>query len=184
MENLKTILFLVVILLGLPLLIVWLNDKIFHRSPSKAKREEYSRRFEQRLLNPDFPAVEACVGCKLPDEVKKLYANKDEICQENFEVVLRQKEDSGGIWTVAFYLPADMEEMGDLSQDGNKLFPFANDGCGNEYLIDPRASGSEVVFHDHETGEFTRLGVNLTEFLSAPRKNSTWRLDLYAHTSN
>ncbi len=84
MENLKTILIIIAIFIGLPLIIVWANDKIFHRLPSKAKRDEYSRRFEERLLNPDFVGVEAALGCALPEEVKKLYANKDEILRENF----------------------------------------------------------------------------------------------------
>jgi hypothetical protein len=168
--DLKAILTVIAILLGLPLLIVWLNDKIFHRGLSKKEQEEYSRRFEERLLNPDFAAVEALLGCALPEELKKLYANKDEIMRGNFDVQLKPTGDTNGVWSVGFYEPADKEAVAGEWPDRKQYFNFANDGCGNAYLIDPRVSKSEVLFHDHETGEFTRLGVNLDEFLSAPRK--------------
>jgi SMI1 / KNR4 family (SUKH-1) len=172
MEKLKTILVIVAIFIGLPLLIVWLNDKIFHRIPSKAKWDEYSRQFEERLLNPDFAGVEAILGCTLPEEVRRLYSDKNEILRGDFEVIIKPANDSNGVCTVAYYTPADKEAVADYWEDCKKYFSFANDGCGNDYLIDPTVPKSKVWFHDHETGEFNDLGVTFEEFLSAPRKKT------------
>jgi hypothetical protein len=44
-----------------------------------------------------------------------------------------------------------------------------NEGCGNEYLIDPREDNPPVLFHDHETGELSRLCDRFSEFKDWPR---------------
>lgn len=50
------------------------------------------------------------------------------------------------------------------------LFPFANNGVGDRYLVDPRISDPPVVYLLHETGEIVELGVPLSAFLRAPRR--------------
>jgi len=117
METLKLILLLLAIYLGLPLLIVWANDKIFHRFPSKAKIEEYSRRFKERLLNPNFAAVEAHFKRPVPEELKKLYADKNEILRGDFEVQTKSRQNTDDCWYIAFYNPADEENLVDVWQD-------------------------------------------------------------------
>lgn len=170
METFKAILAILAILLGLPLLIVWLNDRIFHRTLSKKQQAEYSKRFVERQLNPDFTALEAHFGCAMPKELRELYANKEEIQRGDFTVLKKNTDGSEQSSDVAFYSPADLESLRDAWPDCKELFAFANDGCGNDYLIDPRKSASEVLFHDHETGEFTKVASTLVEFLSAPRR--------------
>ena len=166
----KAIFGIIVVLVVLPLLIVWLNDRIFRRRSSKKEREEYSKRFEERLLKPDFAALETHFGCAMPNELKELYANNEEIQRGDFEVVTKNSTGVEDTWTVAFYEPADLESLRDAWPDCKELFAFANDGCGNDYLIDPRKPATEVLFHDHETGEFSKVTSSLAEFMAAPRK--------------
>ena len=166
----KAIIGIVAIFVVLPLLIVWLNDRIFHRTSSKKELDEYSKRYKERLLNPEFAALEAHFGCTMPNELKELYASKEEIQRGNFDVVTKGRDGSKETWTVAFYEPADLESLRDTWPDCKELFAFANDGCGNDYLIDPRKPRSEVLFHDHETGEFSKVTSSLAEFIAAPRK--------------
>jgi hypothetical protein len=138
MEMVKLIGGILAILLGLPLLIVWLNDKVFRRLPSKAQRAEFSRRFTDRLLHPDFDTVEAHFDCSMPEAVKCLYKNKEEVVRENFEVQSQAASDPN--WYVAFYNPADAESLKDCWPDTRRFFAFASDGCGNDYLVDPRSA--------------------------------------------
>ena len=168
----KAIIGIVAIFVVLPLLILWLNDKIFRRGSSKKELGKYSKRYAERLLNPDFAALEAHFGCPMPVELKELYANKEEIQRGDFEVVTKGQDGSEDTWTVAFYEPADMESLRDAWPDCKELYSFANDGCGNDYLIDPCKPGSKVLFYDHETGEFSEVGLNLAGFIAAPRRSS------------
>jgi hypothetical protein len=168
----KDIIAILVILLGIPLLIVWLNDKLFHRRPSKKELDEYSKRYNQRLLNPDFAALEFHFGCPILIKLKDLYANKEEIQRRDFEVLTKKSDGSEATWSVALYEPADLESLRDAWPDCKELFAFANDGCGNDYLIDPRKPLAEVLFYDHEGGEFVNVGLTLAEFITAPRRSA------------
>jgi len=50
----KAILGMGLVLVLLPLLILWLIGRIFRHKASKKGRDEYSRRFEERVLKPNF----------------------------------------------------------------------------------------------------------------------------------
>ena len=165
----KAILGIAVVFTMLVALVLWLLDRIFHRKSSNNKLDEDSKRFKERVLKPDFAALEAYFGCPIPNEIKDLYANKEEIMRHHFEVVISKagKKES---WPVAFYMPADLESLRDVGEEQGELFFFANDGCGDAYVIDPRKPASEVLFHDHENGELTKVGLNLSEFVAAARK--------------
>jgi hypothetical protein len=153
----------------LAVLFLKINDRLFHRSKSKKELEEYSERFKERLQNPDFPALEKHYNCTFPQNVKDLYANKNDIMKGDFEVQVGAPPQS---FYVAYYMPADAEAIRDFMSDTKEYFAFANDGCGNDYLITPRDPTSEILLHDHETDELTHLGVNFAGFLSAPRKQA------------
>ena len=169
MTTFQTILGLLIIFIGLPLFIVWLNDKIFHRYPRRCELDEYSKRFTERLLAPQFAELENHFGCAIPEEIKCLYEDKAEIQKGDFEVTMAASDGSQQTWTVAFYEPADLESVRDGWQECDHLFAFANDGCGNEYVINPKETNTRVSFYDHETGEFTVVASSLSEFLQAPR---------------
>jgi hypothetical protein len=70
---------------------------------------------------------------------------------------------------VAYYQPADAETVRESWPGLEKYFAFANDGCGNEYLIKPGDDDPPVLFHDHETGELTRVSDHFSEFMQWPR---------------
>ena len=149
---------------------LWVIDKLFRRQPSKAEMDEYSRHFQERLLKPDFAAVEAHFGAALPDSLKKLYADKNEILRGDFEVVTKVEGAKSDPWFIAFYEPADAESLRESWPGCEPYFAFANDGCGNEYLIKPGVPDPEVLFHDHETSEMTKVAGALTAFLASPKQ--------------
>jgi len=157
----------------LPVLILWLRDKIFDRPMTKEQMDEYSRRFRERLANPDFSALEEHFGHALPLPLKSLYANSEELNRDgDFEVVPPAGADATDPSYVAFYNPADAESLEHNFHDADAYFAFADDGCGNAYIIDPRETDPPVMFHDHETGEIEPVAPSLSGFLSWERRES------------
>lgn len=49
------------------------------------------------------------------------------------------------------------------------FFPFANDGCGNRYIVNPHEADPVVYFYDHEVHKRESLNVTLSQFLTAKR---------------
>lgn len=164
----------VVVITGIGLMtlaasIAWLRIRDRLIQPSRDKFAEYSRQFTERLENPDLPAVEELFGHPFPPSVQMLYANRRELLRQDFEVAAAPDADSARRWYLAFYQPADRESARETWPGLVKYFAFANDGCGNEYLIDPREDNPPVLFHDHETGELSRVCDHFSEFMAWPR---------------
>jgi hypothetical protein len=151
---------------------LWLMDKVTRRNPTKAEIEEQARRFEERLLTPDFAAVEAHFKTALPEQLKRLFSNKEEILRGDFEVEVAATKNECGPWFIAFYEPADAESVREGWPGCEPYFTFANDGCGNDYLIKPGGADPEVLFHDHETGEMVQVAPSLSVFLASPKRNT------------
>ena len=73
-------------------------------------------------------------------------------------------------WYLAFYEPADAQSLAESWEGCEPYFLFANDGCGNDYMIKPGVSDPEVLFHDHETGEIVQVAPSLSLFLASPKQ--------------
>jgi hypothetical protein len=166
-ENLLTILALLVLYLGIPVALLLLLDRL--RRPSRAKMEEASRRFLERLQHPDLAAVARHFGRPLPASLQALYANPGELLRQNF-IVAAPDAPAGESWTVAYYQPADGENVQDRQPGTERFFAFADDGCGNAYLVDPALEDPPVLFHDHETGDIQKVCDRFTEFMRWPRR--------------
>ncbi len=105
----------------------------------------YSRQFTERLQNPDLSAVKEHFGHPLPPSVQLLYANREELLRQDFEVAAVPDAGSERRWYVAFYQPADQQSAQDTWPGLEKYFAFADDGCGNGYLIDPQENDPPVA---------------------------------------
>ena len=127
--------------------------------------------FLTRLANPDFPALEVHFGCTFPESLRALYADKDLIKRDNLEATPEESDDGEPVF-IAFFEPADMETVKCASANTEPYFTFADDGCGNPYMCDPRKPDPEVYFFDQETGEKTLLHRSLKAFLSTLRDSS------------
>jgi hypothetical protein len=158
---------LVGLLIGLPIVLLVILDKL--TLPSKKGLQENSRRFVERLQAPDFPAVEKELGRPLPACVQALYANPEELLRGDFEVAAGSDAEPDRRWYVGFYRPADGESARASWAGLGKYFAFADDGCGNPYVIDPKDDDPAVLFFDHETGEFSPVCDHFSEFMSWAR---------------
>lgn len=166
-SNAATVIGIIGIFLGVPVALLLARDWLTR--PSKRKLEEYSRQFTQRLQHADFSAVEKHFGRPLPTCVQALYANTDELLRGDFEVAATPDDAPEGRWYIAFYQPADERAVRDAWPGMEKYFAFADDGCGNGYLIDPKEDDPPVLFHEHETGEMSRVCDHFTDFMRWPR---------------
>ena len=141
--------------------IVWLWRKI--RGPQeRRKNDEYSKRFLERLQAPDFLAIEGHFGVTMPLALKDFYAS-DLVTEDcDFEI-------NGDDWSIAFFEPLDQDSLRESWPGCEQFVSVANDGCGNEYVFDPKTEAKAVRFHDHETGELDDVTPSLDEFLAAVR---------------
>jgi hypothetical protein len=166
-DNAITVAVIIGIFVALPVALLLARD--WFTRPSKKKMEEYSRQFLERLHHPDFAAVEKYFGRPLPACLQALYADRQEVLRGDFEVAAAPDAPPEDPWHVAFYQPADEQSARDAWPGLEKYFAFADDGCGNGYLIDPTDDDPPVLFHDHETGELSRVCERFTEFMRWPR---------------
>lgn len=170
-DSVKLALFLIGFLIGLPLIILLIRDR-FSRGANKVIVDDFNR-FDQRLLNPDITAFEQHYGHALPTALVALYQDDREVSRGDFYVAQSADAPKEDRWYVAFYLPADLSSVKDAWPGTEGYFTFANDGCGNGYLIDPRLDDPAVFCHYHETGEFRLVANRLSEFMKWPRVDTS-----------
>jgi len=70
---------------------------------------------------------------------------------------------------IAWFMPGDADTLDAVRPGCEGLFPIADNGAGDQYLVDPRQADPEIVYHLLETRERIALGVTLSRFLAAPR---------------
>ena len=156
-ESILFVLAIVIFVILLPLM--WLARL---RRARHLREQEQKALFEHRQLHPDYAAFTAHYGCEPPPPLRRLYEDLENVLDANFEVHLPSSRHA---WLVAWFEP--MEEGEWVEMEG--FYSFANDGCGNRYLVSPRDADPEVFFLDHETGKREALGVRLSHFLTAKR---------------
>ena len=158
---------LVGIFLLLPFLILWIRDKVLNRplTPEEIKAEAY--RYEKRLLSPDLEALEKHFDCTLPYPLRKLYGTSNELALVDIEIF--PPDGSAPIY-ICFYKPADADNLHSTWPGCEKYFAFADDGLGNELLVDPRLDDPPVLCHDHETDEIETVAASMSEFMKWKRQ--------------
>ncbi len=125
--------------------------------------------YAARLHQPVFEELEAHFGCLIPEPLKKLYADHTELDRENFRVIPDGSDSENAPLNIASYIPADIAAVKSQMPGTEPFLAFADDGCGDAYMVDPRLVDGPVLFHDHETGEFSQICNSLSEFMSWPR---------------
>lgn len=144
-----------------------LKDRWFE--PSREQIDEASRLFLKRLKSPDFAAVERHFGHALPECLIALHADQQELLRSDFFVAPTQADAENECWEIACYQPVDEQSIVDCWPGNEEYLAFADDGCGNEYLINPKETDPAVFFRDHETNELIQVCDRLTEFMKWPR---------------
>lgn len=159
-EIITSVLFVLAVVVFVIVLPLWWLSRL--RRARRVKDDEQMARFEHQQLHPDYAAFTSHYGCEPPPVLRKLYEDREMVLDGDFEIHLPSSRHA---WTVAWFEP--MEDGSWVDVDG--FYSFANDGCGNLYLVRPQDADPEVFFLDHEIGKREALGVHLSEFLAAKR---------------
>ena len=136
----------------------WLFSKLFG-ARERSRNDEYSKRFLARLQSPDYKVVEDHFGVELPSLLKEFYSSP--LINGDYVVF----SDDGDEWDIAYFQPIDEESTREGWPGMEPYLAIANDGCGNDYIIDPKSPPHAVKFHDHETGEIDPVSETLEGFI-------------------
>jgi hypothetical protein len=139
----------------------------------RARAAAASEKFEKRLASPDLDGLERHLGHALPASFCAMYQDRDLIMSDNILIGVPNPLENDDECYVAWFQPADTENIGAAWPGCDGLFPIADDGAGDQFLVDLRQPDPEVIYHLHETAERRGLGVSLSAFLAAPRRPVT-----------
>jgi hypothetical protein len=154
------------LLVGVP--VIWL---IFRSgTASAADRQAAERAFEHALVNPDFAALERQAGAILPTALRTLYADRALLLPQDWQVALPNPGQRNHNCYIAYWQPATPNSLRDLAEHGRCMLAIANNGAGDEYLVDLTVADPPVIYLQHDSGRTFILPVTLAQFLELPRK--------------
>jgi hypothetical protein len=157
---------------GLAVLVIaaaaWARSRLVRQAQARANAELEA--FEKRLANPDLDGLERRWGHPLPASLRALYNDQELINSKDVLIGVPNPGEPGEDCYVAWFEPGDVESLDAVWPGCEGLFPIANNGFGDQFLIDPKEPDPPVFFHLHESGERLAIGVTLSAFLAAPRR--------------
>ena len=101
------------------------------RSSLRKRRYQLPASLHTRLAQPDFAAVEAHFGVKLPEDLKVFHRAPLER-----GAVIRLES---GEWDIGHMEPLDGESVRSAWPGCESYVAIANDGSGSQYLFDPKS---------------------------------------------
>jgi hypothetical protein len=126
--------------------------------------------WQKRMENPDFAGLEKHFGCTLPASFRSMYQDQELINSTDLLIGVPNPLENCNESYIHRFKPADIETASRVWRGCEGLFPIANNGAGDEFMVDLRRSDPDVVYYLHETKERKALGVTLSAFLTAPRR--------------
>jgi hypothetical protein len=147
--------------------VVFYLQHLARKRRKRLSRQE-SERYSKRLNNPDFRALEAYFRHPLPEPLKALYKDKSRINSENIFIDVPNPGERESESYIAFFEPLDMDSVRRPWPGCEKLLPFANNGAGDMFIVDPTQPDPEVLYYLHENRKIIGLGVTMSKFLMAP----------------
>jgi len=154
-----------VVVVFLPLMGLW-KLRIRRNKTLAAERALANERYENALRHPDYPAFAARYGCAPPAPLRQLYESASSDLAGGFELRFPSFPKA---FFIAYFMEIGNENMSIVWPGTEGFFPFADDGCGNRYIVNPGEADPLVYFYDHELHERESLNVTLSQFLAAKR---------------
>ena len=147
--------------------LTWLTSRAERRR--RAEGSLVADRFRKRIESPDFAGLERRLGHPLSASLSALYADRDLVMSRDIVIAVPNPLERSKDSYIAWFEPADAEALDNPMQGCEGLFAFADNGAGDQFLVDPKHPDPEVLYYLHETGEKASLGVRLSAFIAAPR---------------
>ena len=175
-ETVESVFFVIVVLVFIVVLpLMWLRRLRITRNKKLAADSAIAEElYKQSLRQPDYAAFAAHYGCQPPPPLQQLYENADSNLEGDFELYLPSFPKP---FFIAYFMGIGNENMSIVRPGTEGFFPFANDGCGNRYIVNPREADPIVYLYDHEIHKRESLDVTLSKFLAAKRTKADrwWR---------
>ncbi len=144
----------------------------------------------EELLNPRFDLIEGHFSHPLPEPLRRLYADQNELSRTGFTVTTRSRfvsklanlwsfllrtvtsGRSGGRsrsqWFVESYTPLNENSL-KFFEGFERFIEFADDGSEGLYFIDPTERDPEVFLFVMDGYDLIPVGCTLSRFLRARR---------------
>ena len=159
------------IVVGFLLLVAVALVKLARRADRQAteRSARASREFETALLAPDFATLERTFGAPAPPPLRALYADRELLSRSDVLIGVPNPAERSAECYVAFFEPLTGEASGWPATE--RLVAIANNGAGDVYVVDPTVQDPPVSYVQHEVGTVVPLGVTLSQWLAAPRRD-------------
>lgn len=135
-----------------------------------ANQAAASAQRQRRMDNPDFEGLERYFGRSLPAGFRRMYEDSELINSTDLLIGVANPLEETDDCYIAWFEPADTDTAASVWKGCEGLFPFANNGAGDSFMVDLRQADPDVIYHLHETNERKAIGVTLSAFLSASRR--------------
>ena len=124
-----------------------------------------------RLKNPRFDLLEDRYQCVVPQSLRTLYENHEEIVRTGIFISIQTSPGKYEDFYVQAYEPIDESSLGSFP-GYEKFFEFALCGGPFLYMIDPTKADPEVYLFNMEVSgyEMKPLGITLSQFVESPRR--------------
>jgi len=166
MSNNSSVLLFVGIVSPICAILFWLQSRAERKA--RARAVAASKAFQKRLANPDLDGLERRLGLPLPVSFRALYQDHELINSSDVLIGVPNPLEKRKQCYLAWFMPADLETLLASWPGCEGLFPIANNGAGDQFLIDLRQPDPEVIYYLHESGERKEIGARLSAFLAAP----------------
>ena len=153
-DTTKSVIGLVALFIGLPLLILWLRDRVSRavgrrRNPPE-KIAADRRAYEERILRPDWAFYERHLQRAAPPALRELYADQALVTAQGLDY-----SDSDRISTFA---ALDEQELIDTrSWLGFDVVAIATSDFGDSIYLRPGSSETDTVYITHHDGGDTEV---------------------------
>lgn len=146
----------------------WLMTQAENKA--RLRRRTDAEQFKRRLHSPDLDGLEQQPGHPLPASFGALYQNRDLIQTNDLLIAVPNPLEGADECYIAWFRPANVESLREVWPGCEGLFPIADNGAGDRFLVNLCEPDPEVVYYLHDRGERRGLGVALSTFLAAPRR--------------
>ena len=170
-DTVVTILALILLFVGLPILILRFTDRRTtarrrRRHPSQiAEREAY----ERRILAPDWGYVERCLLRPSPQALRDLYADRRLVTERDLAY-----DDE---LLISTFVPLDEEALADTKRWlGFEAVAIATTDFGDTVYLRPGAAqGDAVYIAHHDGGDAEVMAESVTQMLATLRRRHPYR---------
>jgi hypothetical protein len=153
-DTTKSVIFLIALFIGLPLLILWMRDRVSRavwrrRNPPKKVAAD-RRAYEERILRPDWTFYERHLQRPAPTALRELYSDRALVTAQGLEYTDADR--------ISTFEPLDEQGLLDTRPWlGFDAVAIATSDFGDPIYLRPGSSEADTVYITHHDGGDTEV---------------------------